>query len=259
MSNARTYYDSLIQQGYTAEQASQYTKQYYPEFSINATPVMPQPAQFTQPITSPIPTQNLTQDSMVDSKKSKTTIIIASVVVALIIAASAFFLLASDEDSEPSFVGTKYWTATGFGLQYNSDSVYYVAPTNNSNCDEINDSFSTSGWVFEQKGDYCQYEYPVDSYDIKTKGDSYEICIGITYGNNSNVNCVEVFDTDSALYYIDGDNCSVLLTTDKAPDLSLIYSYNWTSTFEPMALEIANNDAPDVCKAFPDLEDSEEQ
>ena len=259
MSNARTYYDSLIQQGYTAEQASQYTKQYYPEFSINATPVMPQPAQFTQPLTSPIPTQNLTQDSIVDGKKSKTTIIIASVVVALLIAASAFFLLTSDEDSEPSFVGTKYWTDSGFGIQYNSDSVFYVAPTNNSNCDEINDSFSNIGWVFEQKGDYCHYEYPVDSYDIKTKGDFYEICIGITYGNNSNVNCVEVFDTDSALYYIDGDNCSVLLTTDKAPDLSLIYSYNWTSTFEPMALEITNTDAPEVCKAFPELEDSEEQ
>ena len=96
MSNARTYYDSLIQQGYTAEQASQYTKQYYPEFSINAAPVMPQSAQITQPITPPIATQNLTQDSMVDGKKSKTTIIIASAVVALLIAASAFFLLLSD-------------------------------------------------------------------------------------------------------------------------------------------------------------------
>ena len=259
MSNARTYYDSLIQQGYTAEQASQYTKQYYPEFSINTAPVIPQPAQFTQPITSPIATQNLTQDGIVDSKKSKTTIIIASAVVALLIAASAFFLLSSDDDSSPSFVGTKYWTDAGFGLQYNSDSVYYVAPTNNSNCDEINDSFSASGWVFEQEGNYCQYEYPVDSYAIKSKGDFYEICIGITYGNNTNVNCVEVFDTDSALYYIDGDNCSVLLTTNNAPDLSLVYSYNWTTTFEPMALEIANTDAPEVCKAFPDLEDSEEQ
>ena len=257
MSNARTYYDSLIQQGYTAEQASQFTKQYYPEFSINATPVMPQPSQFTQPINSPIPTQNIAQDSMVEGKNSKTTIIIASAVVAVLIAASAFFLLSSDEDSDPSFVGTKYWTATGFGIQYNSDSVYYVAPTNNSNCDEINDSFSTSGWVFEQKGDYCQYEYPVDSYDIKTKGDFYEICIGITLGNDTTVNCIEVIDTDSALYLIDGDACSVLLTTDEAPDLSLMYSYNWTSTFEPIALEITNTDAPDVCKGFPELQDSE--
>ena len=87
--------------------------------------VMPQPAQFTQPIMSPIPTQNLNQDSVVDGKKSKTTIIIASTVVALLFAASAFFLLASDEDSEPSFVGTKYWTASGIGIQYNSDTVYF--------------------------------------------------------------------------------------------------------------------------------------
>ena len=47
MSNARTYYDSLIQQGYTAEQASQYTKQYYPEFSINAPQAPIPPALLT--------------------------------------------------------------------------------------------------------------------------------------------------------------------------------------------------------------------
>ena len=259
MSNARTYYDSLIQQGYTTEQASQYTKQYYPEFSINATPVMPQPTQFTQPLTSPIPTQNLTQDSMVDGKKSKTTIIIASAVVALLIAASAFFLLSGDEDSDPSFVGTKYWTASGIGIQYNSDSVYYVAPTNNSNCEEISNSFNPLGIVFEQNGDFCEGKYPTDSYAIKSKGDFYEICLGITYENNLTVDCIEVFGTDSALYHISGEDCEVYLTTDKAPDLSLMYSYNWTITFNPMALEIANTDAPDVCKAFPALQGWEEQ
>lgn len=260
MSNARTYYDSLVKQGYNSEQALQYTKQYYPDFSISDSSVMAQPAQFDQPITEATSTKNYAQYPSADGKKG-TKIMIAGVVVVALVAASAFFLLSGDEDSEPSFVGTKYWTDSGFGIQYNSDSVFYVAPTNNSNCDEINESFNGIGWVFEQNGDYCQYEYPLSSYSIKSKGDFYEICIALAVENENDttsVNCVEVIDTDSALYYIVDDQCSVLLTTDMAPDLSLIYSYNWTSTFTPIALEIVDSDAPDVCKAFPELEGDEE-
>ena len=41
MSDAQSYYDGLISQGYTPDQASQYTKQYYPDFQPMAPQVAP--------------------------------------------------------------------------------------------------------------------------------------------------------------------------------------------------------------------------
>ncbi|DAC17192.1 MAG TPA: hypothetical protein D7I06_03595, partial [Candidatus Poseidoniales archaeon] len=41
MSDAQSYYDGLLSQGYTPEQASQYTKQYYPDFQPTAPQVAP--------------------------------------------------------------------------------------------------------------------------------------------------------------------------------------------------------------------------
>ena len=44
MSDAQSYYDGLLSQGYTPDQASQYTKQYYPDFQ----PMAPQVAPVSQ-------------------------------------------------------------------------------------------------------------------------------------------------------------------------------------------------------------------
>lgn len=41
MSDAQSYYDGLLSQGYTPDQASQYTKQYYPDFQPMAPQVAP--------------------------------------------------------------------------------------------------------------------------------------------------------------------------------------------------------------------------
>ena len=41
MSDAQSYYDGLLSQGYTPDQASQYTKQYYPDFQPMAPQVSP--------------------------------------------------------------------------------------------------------------------------------------------------------------------------------------------------------------------------
>lgn len=41
MSDAQSYYDGLLSQGYTPDQASQYTKQYYPDFQAMAPQVAP--------------------------------------------------------------------------------------------------------------------------------------------------------------------------------------------------------------------------
>ena len=41
MSDAQSYYDGLLSQGYTPDQASQYTKQYYPDFQPTAPQVAP--------------------------------------------------------------------------------------------------------------------------------------------------------------------------------------------------------------------------
>ena len=35
MADAQSYHDGLIAQGYTAEQALQYTQQYYPDFAVS--------------------------------------------------------------------------------------------------------------------------------------------------------------------------------------------------------------------------------
>ena len=44
MSDAQSYYDGLLSQGYTPDQATQYTQQYYPDFQ----PVAPQVAPVAQ-------------------------------------------------------------------------------------------------------------------------------------------------------------------------------------------------------------------
>jgi hypothetical protein len=47
MSEGQTYYDGLIGQGYTAEQAAEYTSQHYPDFA--AAPAEAAPDQFAAP------------------------------------------------------------------------------------------------------------------------------------------------------------------------------------------------------------------
>ena len=56
MTDAQTYYDGLISQGYTSDQAVSYTQQYYPDFQ--ATPTVPV-ADVTPPTPSPMETPQM--------------------------------------------------------------------------------------------------------------------------------------------------------------------------------------------------------
>ena len=66
MTDGKSYYDGLIQQGYPADQALTYTQQYYPGFTPAVAPAIPAPAPqpVAQPMAQPMvqqPVQQMTQ------------------------------------------------------------------------------------------------------------------------------------------------------------------------------------------------------
>ena len=66
MTDGKSYYDGLIQQGYPADQALTYTQQYYPGFTPAVAPTIPAPAlqPVAQPMVQPMvqqPVQQMTQ------------------------------------------------------------------------------------------------------------------------------------------------------------------------------------------------------
>ena len=57
MSEAQAYYDGMISQGYSAEQATQSTNQYFPDFAAGAATPAPAPAAEATPIATPPPSE----------------------------------------------------------------------------------------------------------------------------------------------------------------------------------------------------------
>ena len=55
MSDAQGYYDGLIAQGYTAEQATEYTSQHYPDFAAAPAAAEPAPAAAPAPTSASTP------------------------------------------------------------------------------------------------------------------------------------------------------------------------------------------------------------
>ena len=66
MTDGKSYYDGLIQQGYPADQALTYTQQYYPGFTAMAAAPMPMPMPTPQPVQPIIqqPIQQMAQPMM---------------------------------------------------------------------------------------------------------------------------------------------------------------------------------------------------
>ena len=82
MTDAQSYYDGLISQGYTPDQAVSYTQQYYPEFQ--ATPV--QPAAPIAPAAIPIPATMETPQPMVSTSSDEGGIDIMAIAAVVCIA-----------------------------------------------------------------------------------------------------------------------------------------------------------------------------
>ncbi len=178
MTDAQSYYDGLISQGYTPDQAVSYTQQYYPDFQ--ATPV--QPAAPIAPAAMPTPATMETPQPMVSTSSEKGGIdimAIAAVVciaLALILSAVGQFngsWLSSDADetgqSSSSGLRTVTLDCSGVANETAKTECIQLGITilsegmTNESIAEMTEKFSGENAVTGSMSDYCSnlYEFTI--------------------------------------------------------------------------------------------------
>lgn len=178
MTDAQSYYDGLISQGYTSDQAVTYTQQYYPNFQ--AAPA--QPAEPIPPAVMPAPAVMATPQTMVSPSSEEGGIdimAIAAVVciaLALILSAVGQFngsWLSSDADEtgQSSSSGLRTVTLDCSGVTNESAQVACTQMgvtilsegMTNASIAEMTEKFSGETAVTGSMSDYCTnlYDYTI--------------------------------------------------------------------------------------------------
>ena len=180
---AQTYYQSLLDQGYTADQAQQYTVQHYPDFVVAAPPPVPVPVEpaFPEPQFDMPPPSHGVQLSQPESVASGTgnrvkMIAIASVALLIIGGGTVGVLYAVGVlgAKDGTFADTKWIDGEGGITVYHENGTFHQYNWHLD--DRVDDeglwwSFTTS---WEKSGDEVStsYERRVNSaefpYDEKT-------------------------------------------------------------------------------------------
>ncbi len=272
--DANQYYQNLLQQGHSPDDAAHFTSQYYPEF---------QPSMQGAGMMTPQPTgmemggmassgmgapagfgAGMGAGSMgaggvaagagmaatgaaVGGGMSFATIAVVSVLVLGGAGTAGYFIydsLSESEETKPEFYGTVYWMDYSFGWQFEEDGVKMVAIVNSSDdCVIYSDMFDSEGSV-EYKDGLCYVEPDYDSYTSENKGDYYEICV--TDGGEEDCSDVYVLDR-GAVFYEDGE-CNAMVSDISTPTYNASYyeASEWVDDFTEISDELED----EVCGDF---------
>jgi len=263
--DGNSYYQNLLQQGFTPTDAAHYTKQYYPDFQapMQGMEMMAPPpggiefggaasTGFGAPAVGAGGamagggfTAAGAGAAAAGGGMSFATIAVVSVLVLGGAGTAGYFIY--DYLTEPDFYGEVYWTESAVGYIFEEDKMSLVVALDLTECEELGNVFGISDWT--ERDDFCYASLPYEDYESTDEGDYYKICI--TYEDDEK-DCVEIYPFERGIALVDDDMCSVMVSDISTPH----YGYeveedyqkrlNWLDKFEDIAEQI-RKEAPSVC------------
>ena len=255
------YRQSLIAQGYSETEATNFTQTYYPEFQSGAAaPVQAAAPGFGAPMGGVAAGGAAAGTAAVATSGSK--VVIVSVVAVLLVGGGvAGYFIWDAYFSEDLHEGV-YWSQQGYGLSFEDDKIRMVMSQIDGSCD-----------LYEEDSDYssielidglCFMSIDLESVEWKDHDEGEELCVLEDLDDEVECTIIAVRDGGAIMYQSDDDDeCQVLVKDiEDPPKRNSEDSYDetvekmdpWMEEFFDVAKEIGNDDPPSNCKEWiPDI------
>lgn len=270
--DSNSYYQNLLQQGFTPTDAAHYTKQYYPDFQApmqGMGMMAPPPGAMEFGGAAPTgfgapaagagigTTGAMTGGGMAvagagaaaaGGGMSFATIAVVSVLVLGGAGTAGYFIY--DYLTEPDFYGEVYWTEYGSGLSFEEDKLSMVFGVEKDICPNYDNMFGDDTDT-EFRNGLCFVSPDYDSYKATDEGDYYKICVSEEESGGDN-ECIKVYALDKGIVINDGDVCDTMVSDISTPDFNMDTedSYDefldWQETWRNIASEL-EEEGPSSC------------
>ena len=270
--DGNSYYQNLLQQGFTPTDAAHYTKQYYPDFQapMQGMGMMAPPpgamefggaasTGFGAPAAGAgIGTTGAMAGGGVAVAGAGTaaagggmsfaTISVVSVLVLGGAGTAGYFIY--DYLTEPDFYGEVYWTEYGSGLSFEEDKLSMVFAVEKYLCSDYEDMFGDDTDA-EFRNGFCFVSPDYELYEVTDEGDYYKVCVAAEDIEQES-ECIKVYTLDRGIVIKDGDMCDVMVSDISTPDFNMDTedSYedflDWQETWRGIASEL-EDEGPSSC------------
>jgi hypothetical protein len=261
------YRQSLIEQGYSEAEATNFTQTYYPEFQSGA--VAPAPAApgfaapmgggFAAPVSGVAAGGSAAGTAAVAAGGSK--VVTLSIVAVLLAGGGTAGYFIWDAYFNEDLHDGVYWWSQGYGISFEDDDLTMVMPQVDGDCD-----------MYEEDSDYesvtksdglCFLAMDFEVVEWNDHDDGEELCIDENAGNDEDdgLECmvITVRDGGAIMYTEDDDRdtiCQIMIKDiENPPERNSDDSYedtaekmdSWMEDFFDKAKEIGNDDPPSAC------------
>ena len=241
-----SYYDDLMKQGYSSNDATHFTQQYYPEFQGQGMAAMAPPPGGMEMGGMAAGGFGASAGGMAAGGAAAAgggmKIAIISVVSVLFLGGAAtggYFLY--DYLTEPDFYGEVYWTEGGIGYIFEEDGIKLAYSTYEGDCEIYEDE----DVEVKESGDLCILDLDPEKYSSEDEGDYYEICVT----EDGDKECIDIYPFERGMVMKDGKDCNVFVSdignppswddNDKFED--------WQDKLMDIAEEISDDDDAPKC------------
>ena len=267
--DGNSYYQNLLQQGFTPTDAAHFTKQYYPDFQapmqgIGMMAPPPGAMEFGGAASTGFGTAGAggamagggiavagagAGAAAAGGGMSFATIAVVSVLVLGGAGTAGYFIY--DYLTEPDFYGEVYWTEFGSGLSFEEDKLSMVFAVEEDLCPNYDNMFGEDTDT-EFRNGLCFVSPDYDSYEVTDEGDYYDVCVAAEDIEQEN-ECIKVYTLDRGIVINDGDVCDTMVGDISTPDWSNLDdedSYeeflDWQETWRDIASEL-EDEGPSSC------------
>jgi len=273
--DGNSYYQNLLQQGFTPTDAAHYTKQYYPDFQAPmhaAGMIAPPPGgmELGGAVSSGLGTPAVGAGGIMagggvatvgagaaaaGGGMSFATIAVVSVLVLGGAGTAGYFIY--DYLTEPDFYGEVYWTEYGSGYSFEEDKMNIVFAVEEEACSSYEDMFDEDTDA-EFRNGLCFVSPDYDSYKVTDEGDYHKICVSVEDAGDEN-ECINVYHFDKGIVIKDEDSCEVLVGKISIPNFSMetqdTYEefLDWQESWRNIASEL-EDEGPSSCEYSIDYE-----
>ena len=267
--DGNSYYQNLLQQGFTPTDAAHFTKQYYPDFQapmqgIGMMAPPPGAMEFSGVASTGFGAPAAGAGGAMagggvavagagaaaaGGGMSFATIAVVSVLVLGGAGTAGYFIY--DYLTEPDFYGEVYWTEFGSGLSFEEDKLSMVFAVEKDTCPNYDNMFGEDTDT-EFRNGLCFVSPDYDSYEVTDEGDYYDVCVTAEDIEPEN-ECIKVYTLDRGIVINDGDVCDTMVGDISTPDWSNLDdedSYeeflDWQETWRDIASEL-EDEGPSSC------------
>jgi hypothetical protein len=265
------YRQSLIEQGYSEAEATNFTQTYYPEFQSGAAaPAQaampgfgaPMGGGFGAPMGGVAAGGSAAGTAAVAAGGSKVMLVSGVVAILLVGGGTAGYFIWDAYFSEDLHEGV-YWSQQGYGMSFAEDDLKMVMPMIDGGCEFYEDDWEEE--IDEDDG-LCFITPEFESSEWKDHDDGEEFCV--LEGSDDELECMVlvVRDGGAIMYSEDDDEICQILVKDieNPPERESEGDYEdymdemepWMEEFFDKAKEIGNDDPPSACddaEWFPDI------